>query len=209
VTEKKKNRVTYSEKIASEICQRLVDGESLQKICEAPQMPNPATVFKWLEQKPAFLRNYTLAREMWADLQFSRMWEIADNQSGDVNRDRLRIDTLKWSLARIAPKKYSERFEITGAGGGPIETEISDREIARRLAFLLSKGAHKPQSTQDEPSTPRVVALLEAPKPPPRIVERPRRSEDPRFTESSEEQPAEYVDRSRARPQQPAVVNRR
>lgn len=41
------------------------------------------------------------------------------------------------------PERYRERFEHTGAGGGPIQTEdlTNPLETARRLAFLLRAGA--------------------------------------------------------------------
>lgn len=39
-----------------------------------------------------------------------------------VNRSRLRVDTRKWLMSKIAPKKYAERIqqEISGKDGGPV-----------------------------------------------------------------------------------------
>jgi phage terminase small subunit len=45
-------------------------------------------------------------------------------------------------LGRHVGLKFASRHEHTGKDGGPIETkEITDLEFARRLAFLLTKGA--------------------------------------------------------------------
>ena len=66
--------------------------------------------------------------------------DIADGD-GDVQRDRLRVDTRKWILSKLVPKKYGNKVtaEITGADGGPVQTEeMSSLEIARRVAFLLA-----------------------------------------------------------------------
>ena len=55
--------------------------------------------------------------------------------------DRLRVDTRKWILSKLVPKKYGTKVtaEITGADGGPVQTEeMSSLEIARRVAFLLA-----------------------------------------------------------------------
>lgn len=39
---------------------------------------------------------------------------------------------------------FKERIEHTGKDGGPIETkELSDNEVARRMAFLLTKAAQE------------------------------------------------------------------
>ncbi|MEN3145701.1 terminase small subunit [Neorhizobium sp. IRAMC:178] len=43
----------------------------------------------------------------------------------------------------------ADRSEVTGKDGGPIETkEVSDNEMARRIAFMLAKGL---QAKQNEP----------------------------------------------------------
>jgi len=43
-----------------------------------------------------------------------------------VQRSRLRIETRKWALARMNPKKYGDKMtaELTGAEGGPITVEL-------------------------------------------------------------------------------------
>jgi hypothetical protein len=39
-----------------------------------------------------------------------------------INRSRLRIDTRKWYLCKLAPKRYGEKVsvEATGGEGGPL-----------------------------------------------------------------------------------------
>lgn len=72
------------------------------------------------------------------DLMAEEIIEIADDSSEDyiklgddgdgpsikfdsehVNRARLRVDTRKWIMARLSPKKYGDKLqqEITGPGG--------------------------------------------------------------------------------------------
>lgn len=50
--------------------------------------------------------------------------EIADDEKADVNRARLRVDTRKWLMSKIAPKRFGERraHELSGPNGGPIQT---------------------------------------------------------------------------------------
>ncbi len=50
--------------------------------------------------------------------------EIADEEDADVNRARLRVDTRKWLMSKIAPKRFGDKktHELTGANGGPIQT---------------------------------------------------------------------------------------
>ena len=52
-------------------------------------------------------------------------------------------------LRNRQPKKWRDRHEHTGADGGPIKTEeVGSVEVARRLAFVLAKGASEAEGGQ-------------------------------------------------------------
>lgn len=117
---------SYTPEIAAEICERLAGGESLISICSADPMPPKSVVFQWLAKNADFADQYARARITWADSEFERMMEIADTpQEGvivKVNADgkeeitredmlghrKLQVDTRKWALARMFPKKYGD-----------------------------------------------------------------------------------------------------
>ncbi|WP_275233805.1 ubiquitin carboxyl-hydrolase [Pantoea ananatis] len=102
----------YLPEVAADICARLADGESLRKVCERPGMPNKATVFRWIAQHEEFRDQYAKAAETRADAIFEEMFDIADEateESAAVAKARLRIDTRKWALARMNPKKYGDK----------------------------------------------------------------------------------------------------
>lgn len=102
----------YTPEVAADICSLLADGESLRKVCERPGMPGKATVFRWLAQHEEFRDQYAKATDTRADAIFEEMFDIADEvaeESAAVAKARLRIDTRKWALARMNPKKYGEK----------------------------------------------------------------------------------------------------
>ena len=150
---------TYSEEIANTICERLADGESLLGILEnGDGMPAYRTVMQWLEAHEDFAQNYARSRAVHADREFERIQQIADDGSNDwiesndpnnpgyrlngenIARSRLRVDTLKWRLGRMAPKKYGDRaaIEMTGADGGPILTRDETQGLGAVKAALLT-----------------------------------------------------------------------
>ncbi|RAP72956.1 putative ubiquitin carboxyl-terminal hydrolase 35 [Candidatus Erwinia dacicola] len=56
--------------------------------------------------------------------------DIADTvveESAAVSKARLQVDTRKWILSRMAPKKYGDKItnEIVGKDGGAIQIETS------------------------------------------------------------------------------------
>jgi hypothetical protein len=118
----------YSDELANDICVRLGLGQSLRKICLDEDMPSLRSVMYWLTTKPDFLQQYTRAREIQAETQFDELIDIVDqppelshitNNKGElveVKFDssyvawmKLRVDTRKWTAARMAPKKYGEQ----------------------------------------------------------------------------------------------------
>ena len=49
---------TYNEEIASLICARMADGESLRSICRDDAMPALSTVFLWVSKHSEFSEQY-------------------------------------------------------------------------------------------------------------------------------------------------------
>jgi hypothetical protein len=150
-----KPRVEYSDEVAAAICARLADGESLKKICESEGMPARSSVHKWLATNPEFLTMYQVAWDEKADGLFDEMQELM-NQDPPADLDpkqtmawvqnkRVKLETLRWILARMAPKKFSERYEITGAAGEaliPQNDEMTPERLlegARRMIFVLNR----------------------------------------------------------------------
>lgn len=77
-------------------------------------MPDKSSIFLWMSKHEGFSDKYARACEERADYLAEEAVAIADDDStepGKVQRDRLRVDTRKWFVAKIHPKKYSERIQ--------------------------------------------------------------------------------------------------
>jgi hypothetical protein len=60
------------------------------------------------------------AREERADRLFEGLFEIADKpytNQVEVQEQRNRLDTRKWALSKLAPRKYGDRVEHDHKGG--------------------------------------------------------------------------------------------
>lgn len=103
------------------------------EICRADHMPNPSTVYRWLDVNEDFRNRYTRAREDQADTLADEILSIADDAQNDwmerqgdaagsgwqlngenVQRSRLRIDSRKWIAAKLKPKKYGDKVDVKG-----------------------------------------------------------------------------------------------
>lgn len=101
---------------AERIFERIRNGESLRAICRKEGFPL-TTVDVWLNTE--FSEQYTQACAARADYFFDEIVDIADNVSEDkdaVAKARLMIDTRKFAMARMAPKKYGDNVNVTMGG---------------------------------------------------------------------------------------------
>ena len=101
--------------LTEKICDLIEQGYSVRAIGRMPDMPSAAAIFKWATKDEAFVEQYVKAKAIQADQEFEEMKEIAETEE-DVNRARLIVDTMKWSLSKKLPKKYGDKIDVTSGG---------------------------------------------------------------------------------------------
>jgi len=139
------------------ILERLAEGRSLRAICNDKDVPvTPAAVRKAVLTDTSFGTQYVRARDLGLDAMADEILEIVDNSSGDwvqkvnkdgsvewvfnhehVQRSRLRCDTRKWYLSKLAPKRYGDRIQqdVTSPDGSL--KGLSREQVAQRLIQIL------------------------------------------------------------------------
>lgn len=140
---KKNGRPTvFSEELVDAICLRIASGESLRNICKDDKFPAMSTVLLWVSDGKHlnFSEQYNQACSVRAEVLFEESLEIADDTSKDyvtkensdgseyevintehIQRSRLRVDTRKWYLSKVLPKKFGDKLDMT-SGGEPIKS---------------------------------------------------------------------------------------
>lgn len=121
----------YTEELAIEICSQLAEGKSLRSVCKAANMPDKSTVFTWLRKYETFSDQYARAKQESADAMAEDVLDIADDGTNDymtitkgdkqyevvngeaIQRARLRVDTRKFLMAKMKPKRYGEHIDLT------------------------------------------------------------------------------------------------
>ncbi len=94
----------------TEACKRAKNDFKLETLSHS-------TVLSWIE-KSERTDEYARIRELRSDMIFEEILAIADNSTpgednAAIQRDKLRIDTRKWMLGKMQPKKYGDKVEIT------------------------------------------------------------------------------------------------
>ena len=125
----------YSEKkrqqIFDDICEVIISGKSLRFALKEVSIP-AKTFFVWLRDNEVLSKQYARATTERAELMFEDMFDIADDGTNDwmekkndkgevvgysvngehIQRSRVRIDTRKWALSKMMPKKYGDMIKI-------------------------------------------------------------------------------------------------
>jgi hypothetical protein len=140
----------FIQDIFDEVCDRMAGGQGLRKICDDPDMPSRQTFLRWIEKDTGRQNKYQQAREALMDWYAEEILEIAWDSSKDtipadgkkparcdnewVNRSRLKVDTLKFLMSKLHPKRYGDKLP---------ETVVQ----LHHEAALLELEAEKPQLT--------------------------------------------------------------
>lgn len=119
----------YSEEkkteFVNEICRRIALGESLRSVLRSDNMIDAVTFYEWIDANEKFGKQYARATELRAESMFDEIDEIANHTDEDhtpftggnvVQRDKLRIDAIKWKLAKMMPKKYGDAVKVEHDG---------------------------------------------------------------------------------------------
>lgn len=126
---------SYSDQIASAICDAVANSSrGLEWICgNDDSFPSARTVWRWMEENAEFRQQYARAKERQADFMADEILDISDDGLNDyvtlglgdeaklvvnhdhIQRSRLRVDSRKWLMSKLAPKKYGDKLELGGS----------------------------------------------------------------------------------------------
>ncbi len=112
-TAKKAKKDFRTQKTSAVILTEISSGKSLSRICEENGWPK-TSVYEWLAKN--FPEQYAQAMRTRADVYRDEIISIADDETlvtnEDVAKAKLKIETRKWLMGKMAPKKYGDKVEV-------------------------------------------------------------------------------------------------
>ena len=109
--------------IFTEICDLIIQGESLRSAIVKSEI-NISTFFDWVSKYKDMADHYARAMEIRAEIMFGEIMEISDQNpeyvtlkfgqmvdSGEIQNRRLQVDSRKWVLSKMMPKKYGTKAD--------------------------------------------------------------------------------------------------
>lgn len=127
-------------KIANLVFDGMRSGMSAFKACQLAGVPQ-STFNRWMDDDVKLAEEYARAREDLIEHIASETLAIADQpvgstengstDSGAVQKQRLQVDTRKWLLSKLAPKKYGDKLELTGDPDRPLAIQKIERVVVK------------------------------------------------------------------------------
>jgi hypothetical protein len=115
-------------------------GLSAFNACKAAGV-HQSTFNLWLNQDAALAAEYARAREDLLEKMASDILDIADRpvgsldngatDSGAVSDKKLQIDTRRWLLSKLYPKRYGDKLELSGDADNPLTIQRIERVVVK------------------------------------------------------------------------------
>ena len=123
---KKTYNKEQKEAILNSIFEDISKGISLRKACKNSGIPR-MTFYNWVDDEQKEIDRYMRAKEQGIEARFESIEEDyneepqRDPETGKIDSawvqlQRLKIDSKKWELSKLAPKKYGDKIDVTSKG---------------------------------------------------------------------------------------------
>ena len=132
----------YNEKIGEEVCNLIMTGMSVTKICLLDNMPPRSTLNGWLVKNTDFSYRYAQALQFRTHLKAEERHELIDSAFNDIQNlpqnvpgnvwitlVKEQIRAIEWDAERLAAKRYKVKEDDTTIGSAQpltINFEVSE-----------------------------------------------------------------------------------
>ena len=99
--------------LTDQICQELMNGQPLTRICSKKELPSLATVNRWITKHPSFAKQITQARKVGCQTYLDKMiTELETASHKDVPILREKLHHYRWLAQKLLPALYGDKQEI-------------------------------------------------------------------------------------------------
>ena len=99
--------------ITNQICEKLMSGVPLTRICEAKDLPSLSTVHRLINKDPSFAKQIIQARKVGCQFYLDKMIDELETVSNkDVGIVREKLHHYRWLSSKLLPNLYGDKQEV-------------------------------------------------------------------------------------------------
>lgn len=150
--------IQWSEALMTDICDHLTTGKSLIEISRLQGYPSSDSMYRQMAKDPDFAARIARAREAGQDHEADAIVAMADMATAeDWQVVKLRMAARQWRAAKLAPKRYGDKVEVSG--GLEVEERrtvdirvlpVEQREILRQTLLEAVQRLEEPDAIEGE-----------------------------------------------------------
>lgn len=132
----------YSEELADRICAAVAQANcGLRKLlADEPDFPSLPTVQSWMTKHAYFFNAYTHAKGDQLRAMAEDIVDIAADEDIDVNARRLMVDTRKWLLAKLIPRTFGDKLDVTSGGEA---LAVPSHQVDARIQSIIMQAQRR------------------------------------------------------------------
>lgn len=161
ITEIKEHHLAYSAiaraQIIEHVLEQIVLGErGLARILREDEgMCSARTFYTWMFDDPDLAAEVERAREIAATARLEDTFEIAEDVVLDkdaIAKAKLRIYQREMFAAKIAPKRFGSKVDVTSGGEALKPTQLTSNKLEAIVGVVASRKAKEIEDQSDETS---------------------------------------------------------
>ena len=129
-------------RLADEVVNLMASGSAMSSndACRMAGVPH-SRFMAWCGEDAELADRYARAREDLIERIANEVIELSDADVGlqpdgkkdwaAVQKHKLQVDTRKWLLSKLAPKKYGDKLELTGDPDRPLAIQKIERVVVK------------------------------------------------------------------------------
>jgi hypothetical protein len=119
--------IDWTQQLEMSVLAAIEDGKTLRDTANANNM-SASAIIRHVQDSEDFAKQYARAKQIQVESFADEIINLSDSADRETyNVARLQVDTRKWLLSKLIPKKYGDKVEqfISGPDGAPMQAEIT------------------------------------------------------------------------------------
>ena len=119
------NAIVWDDALIAQLCDEIAGGRAIHEIAETESWcPGEASIYRHMAKNEAFRSAISSARAAQQEREADECIRMADMATPeDWQVVKLRIWARQWRAAKLAPKKYGDKLELSGDAANPLHVK--------------------------------------------------------------------------------------